>query len=507
MTLSAPQMTGPADLPAPWPGIEALLFDAGDILYHRPGRPAVLKAFLERHAAGRPLDKAAVRALKLRAWRGEVPRKGYYRALLATAGIDDPAVLDKGATMLVAEQHRVAFFPGVAAALHGLRRAGYRLGIITNTHETTAEKLDWFAEIGIDGLWDVVVNSCETGFVKPEPEIYQTALTALGLRPHEAVFVAHSAKEVAGARAVGLHTIACNPDAPDIGADVTLTGLDGIAACLSPGSIAAARGETTLSGPGTYPVIAAHRGGALLWPENSMRAFRGAIGLHADMIETDLHLSSDGVPVIMHDPTLERTTHGTGAVRAHDLDSLRRVTLRGAEDEHIATLDEVLALIAPTEVDLRLEIKVQGDGAPYPGLEARVAASLRMSGMLERTTISSFAHATLVEFARICRPQGLIALIRSVDLEADGPDAVIARVQSLGIPEVAVSCRLVDADLIAAFKAAGLRIGAYGVRTKDDCDRMLSLPLSAFTTDLPDHALARRRAVLAADAKMLRPAP
>ena len=72
-------------------------------------------------------------------------------------------------------------------------------------------------------------------------------------------------------------------------------------------------GAPTVAAP---PILfAAHRGGALLWPENSLLAFRNAIELGADFIEFDVHLARDGEVVVIHDPTLERTTTGAGRVR------------------------------------------------------------------------------------------------------------------------------------------------------------------------------------------------
>ena len=76
------------------------------------------------------------------------------------------------------------------------------------------------------------------------------------------------------------------------------------------------------------PLVAAHRGGAALWPENSLRAFRGALVLGVDFLETDLHLTADGEVVVVHDPTLERTTTGAGPVRDRTLADLGRVRLR-----------------------------------------------------------------------------------------------------------------------------------------------------------------------------------
>src|SRR4051812_39554777 len=83
--------------------------------------------------------------------------------------------------------------------------------------------------------------------------------------------------------------------------------------------------------PSLHPVVAgpllvAHRGGSLLAPENTMAAFRPAIAdWGADMIEMDVHLTKDGRVVVIHDPTVDRTTNGTGRVVDHTLDELRRL--------------------------------------------------------------------------------------------------------------------------------------------------------------------------------------
>jgi glycerophosphoryl diester phosphodiesterase len=482
--------------PVPMANVEVVLFDAGDILYHRPERAARLAGFLDRHANGRRVTKSAVKELKLLSWRGGLPRADYYRALLETAGITDARVLDRGAAMLVAEQHEVTFFPGAAKLLHGLKRRGFKLGVITNTHETTAEKLDWFARIGIDGLWDVFVNSCETGFIKPERGIYQTALDALELEAGSAVFVAHSAKEIEGARAVGLRTIAFNPDAPDVGADAHAPTYGALADLVCEGPDAARRGRAPRSGPGGLPTIAAHRGGALLWPENTLTAFRGAIGLHADLIETDIHLSADGLPIIHHDPTLDRTTEGTGPLGAFSAAELSRIRIKDTPGENLFTLDRLLFMLEPSETDLRLELKLGPDGAPYPGLERVAADMLQRFAMLARTTVSSFDIDSLARFAGLARPAGLIHLVRHAVLEGDGLQSVISRAKAADIPELAIHVRSMTQDVIATVQAAGLRIGAYAVRTPDEARRMLDLRISTFTTDIPDQALFIRRQMI-----------
>src|SRR5262249_33847703 len=97
-------------------------------------------------------------------------------------------------------------------------------------------------------------------------------------------------------------------------------------------------------------LIAAHRGGALLWPENSLLAFRNAIDMGADFVEFDVHLSRDGEVIVIHDPTLDRTTTGVGPVRERTLAELKSLRLKDRAGtitaEPIPTLDEVAAIAA-----------------------------------------------------------------------------------------------------------------------------------------------------------------
>src|SRR5207244_11256705 len=77
--------------------------------------------------------------------------------------------------------------------------------------------------------------------------------------------------------------------------------------------------------------LAAHRGGARLWPENSLRAFRESLALGADLVELDVHLATDGALVVIHDATLRRTTDRRGRVRTRTAAELRRARLRGPD--------------------------------------------------------------------------------------------------------------------------------------------------------------------------------
>src|SRR5690554_6572253 len=135
--------------------------------------------------------------------------------------------------------------------------------------------------------------------------------------------------------------------------------------------------------------ITAHRGARNLWPENSLTGFRNVLALDVDAIEFDVHLTDTGELVVIHDATLDRTTDATGPVCA--LTPERRMQVRLAEcGEPIPTLADVLAVLASSGRELHVEIKSDADGAPYPGIVAKVAAELDRTNLHSRCHLTSF---------------------------------------------------------------------------------------------------------------------
>lgn len=109
------------------------------------------------------------------------------------------------------------------------------------------------------------------------------------------------------------------------------------------------------------PFLWAHRGASRFAPENTLSAFAAAVASGADGIELDIHLSRDGVPVVLHDETLERTTDGCGAVAGMTLPELRKLDAgswfsTAFAGESIPTLEEVLTVFAG-QLTLNLELK------------------------------------------------------------------------------------------------------------------------------------------------------
>lgn len=145
------------------------------------------------------------------------------------------------------------------------------------------------------------------------------------------------------------------------------------------------------------PVIVGHRGSPAESPENTMVSFRQSIEQGAEMLELDVRLSSDGVPVVIHDEKLVRVTGRPGTVGQRTLQHLRSLDAGGWFDsafrgERLPTLEEALEELVP-RVPINVEMKFRrGDPAP---LTRAVAQVIRRLGIERRILVSSFRHDAL----------------------------------------------------------------------------------------------------------------
>ncbi|MBI1775347.1 MAG: glycerophosphodiester phosphodiesterase [Proteobacteria bacterium] len=238
--------------------------------------------------------------------------------------------------------------------------------------------------------------------------------------------------------------------------------------------------------------IVSHRGGALLWPENSRIAFEATAKLPVEQVEFDVHPSRDGRLVVFHDETLERTTDGTGPVSAREWSELATLILKGTGGQRMLLLEEVIEIFRMTEIALRLEIKPGPGRVPYPDLPGRIVATLAREGMLARTVITSFQIETVVE-ARLhgvpMRHVWLATPAMQVDLGLAG---VIEAARRHEVPMLGLRHTMLDVSTVAAVRAAGLGVGGWGCNDASAISHALELGLDAFTTDRPDLALELR---------------
>jgi len=262
------------------------------------------------------------------------------------------------------------------------------------------------------------------------------------------------------------------------------------------------------------PRFVAHRGGAALWPENSLEAFRGAVALGAPLLELDVHLTADGHVAVIHDATLERTTTGTGPVAKHAAADLRALRLRRRDGtlagEGVPMLEDVLALAAPTPAALLVEIKTPGPavryeatadgvrtvpGERYPGLEQRVLALLDAAGVTARANLMAFNPAVVAEVRTLAPRQPTTLLVdrhHVAEAGARGVDAV-AWAARAGVSYLGLHWSLCDADVVAAARAAGIALGVFTVNDEAEMRRLTALGVDVIISDRADLVASMQR--------------
>ena len=157
--------------------------------------------------------------------------------------------------------------------------------------------------------------------------------------------------------------------------------------------------------PLTPTQIIAHRGGLKYTPENTLAAFQNAVAQGVDWLEFDVQMTQDGVLVIIHDETVDRTSNGTGAVR--DLTFAQIRALDAGNGEKIPTFKEVVELAKANGVKILPETK---SAHLYPGIEENILQVLDEADYLDQTIIQSFEADSLDTLHRLNPNAKLCAL-------------------------------------------------------------------------------------------------
>jgi glycerophosphoryl diester phosphodiesterase len=170
--------------------------------------------------------------------------------------------------------------------------------------------------------------------------------------------------------------------------------------------------------PRTRPQIFAHRGGARHAPENTLAAFTNAVAQGADALEFDVQMTRDGHLVVIHDPTVDRTTNGTGAVRLLKLAQIRLLDAGGGQQ--VPGVEQVLQLAKAAGIRILPETK---SAHLYPGVEEKLIRALEQADYIDRTVIQSFERASLEKLHRINPNVKLCALYRPWQFDVRAPAA------------------------------------------------------------------------------------
>jgi glycerophosphoryl diester phosphodiesterase len=224
-------------------------------------------------------------------------------------------------------------------------------------------------------------------------------------------------------------------------------------------------------------LVIAHRGDSAHRPENTLAAIAGALELGVSAVEIDVQLTRDGRVVVMHDPTLDRTTSGRGDVRQLSLAEIRALSAgypsrfgTAYQGEHVPTLAEVLTLVrdrARTLIEIKKE-SVTDDATG--GVEALTIAEIRRLDVADKVALISFDQRAILR-ARELAPE----ISRGRIFGRTSTEELLADARATGSEVVLPHKSLLSDDLAARAREAGLKVATWVV---DDPEELK--PLARF---------------------------
>lgn len=228
--------------------------------------------------------------------------------------------------------------------------------------------------------------------------------------------------------------------------------------------------------------ILAHRGASGIAPENTLPAFTAAIEAGADGIEFDVQMTKDGVPVVIHDESVDRTTDGEGLIKDHTLEEIKRLNAGGSfsakyTDVEIPTLEEVLDLAKGMNI-INLELK--NGIVRYEGLEEKVINLIKIKGLLNKTIFSSFNHYSLKKISEI-EPEAQTGILYMAGIYRPWDYA-----RKLGAFNIHPFYAAVRPDIVRGIHEVGGRINVFGTEEAEVIKNLASIGVDMVITDHPE---------------------
>ena len=238
----------------------------------------------------------------------------------------------------------------------------------------------------------------------------------------------------------------------------------------------------TLRKPGDPALIAGHRGDRSAAPENTVPALQSALDGTMVFVETDVRLSADGVPVLMHDAKVDRTTNGTGPVAELTLAELQELDAgswyaKAFAGLRVPTLETFLVMLGQSNKKAMLELKGTWNHAEL----MTVSGLIGSSGLGGRVVLASFDTETLAGLQAVVAEIPRMVITR--DLPAD-PVALVHEFEAIGLVASGLAVES-DPAVVDSIHRAGLGILLYTLNKKQSWQSALSLGVDGIVTDQP----------------------
>ncbi len=252
------------------------------------------------------------------------------------------------------------------------------------------------------------------------------------------------------------------------------------------------------------PLILAHRGSSGHYPENTMLAFKKAYESGADGVELDVQLSKDGVPVIIHDSTVDRTTNGSGKISDLSLKEIRflnaAATFTEFEKQTIPTLEEYFEWVQDKLFVTNIEMKTYEN--EYEGIEQKVVQLLQQYKMEEKIIVSSFNYQTIerikalapelkcglltIDFQTLEQAKEFMPNLHIEQHALNAPSNLIDYAKNLGVDYFHPSYCSFTPEVAKQITDRGLGINIWTVNHETDMSDLLREDVNAIITNYPN---------------------
>jgi len=247
----------------------------------------------------------------------------------------------------------------------------------------------------------------------------------------------------------------------------------------------------------SYPLVIAHQGGDGLWPGDTMFAFEHAAALGVDVLEMDLHITEDGVLVLNHDETVDRTTDGTGEIEAMSLDEIKALDAGydWSNDDGdsfpyrgmgimIPTLEEVFE--AFPDHHMTIEIKTTEHSMALPFCEM-----IRAHEMQDRVLVASFLDERMEEFREVCPEVATSSARQETTIFVLLSKVFLGRLYNPGfytlqVPEESGGITVMTTQFVRAAHERNLHVEPWTIDDPEQMKLYIEWGVDGIITDRPD---------------------